>query len=96
MPSGSQCRLTNDTPTSCAPALTGTRHREALIGRVHVDFPLRIALRVARKALRRRHPFPLSADREPLDQRPVETDVDLVRFAHANQIQIELPPEHAP
>ena len=37
-----------------------------VVGRVHVDFPLRIALRVAGEALRRRQPLALAADREPL------------------------------
>ena len=68
-------------------------HRESLIGGVHVDFPFRIALCVAGKALRRRQSFPAAADREPLDQRAVQADVDLVRLAHADQVQIELAPE---
>jgi len=65
-------------------------HHQAVVRRVHVDFPLRIALRVAGKAFRRRPPCALSTNREAFDQRSVEADVDLMPLTHADQIQIEL------
>ena len=69
-------------------------HFEAFIRCVHVDFPAGIALCVAREALRRGHPLALAADREALQQRAVQPHVNLVRFAHADQIEVELSLEH--
>ena len=90
MPSGSQSRLTNDTPTSCRPAFTGDAHLEMRVGGVHVLFELRIALRVAREVLRRRHPLRFAADGEPLQAHAVETEVELVPLAHADDVVVLL------
>ena len=65
-------------------------HDQAGVGRVHVLFPLRFALRVAGEALGSRHAFAFAADREPFEQRAIETHVDLMRLAHPDQIEIEL------
>src|SRR4029434_6066387 len=62
----------------------GHADRKAVVGRVHVDFPFRIALRVAGEAFRRRPSSALAADREPLDQCTIQADVDLVRLAHTD------------
>ncbi len=64
---------------------------EARVRGMHVDFPARVALRVAREALGCRQPLAVAADGESLEQRAIESQVDLVRLAHANQVEIKLP-----
>ena len=67
---------------------------EARIRRVHVHFPRGIALRVPREALGRGHARAFAAHGEPLDEHAIEAHVNLVRFSHTHQIQIQLPLQH--
>ena len=70
------------------------RHRDAdleiRVGGVHVVFPLGIALRVAGEILRGGHPLRFAAHRELLQADAVETDVELVRLAHADDVVVLL------
>ena len=70
--------------------LHGHAHFESCVSRVHVFFEVRITLRVAGKALRVRHAFGFSADFETFDQDSIQPDVDLMRLAHAHDVEVEL------
>ena len=63
------------------------------VGGVHVFFEFRIALRIPGEVLRRRHPLGFAADGEPLQAHAVETEVELVRLAHADDVVVLLPPQ---
>src|SRR6266478_2615604 len=58
---------------------------------MHVLFEFGISLRISCKALGIRHAPGFSADLEPLDQSPVEPNVNLVRLAHTHDVEVQLP-----
>src|SRR5258705_13915273 len=58
---------------------------------MHVLFEFGISLRISCKALGIRHAPGFSADLEPLDQSPVEPNVDLVRLAHTLDVEAQVP-----
>ena len=68
-------------------------HLEMRVGGVHVFLEFGIALRVPGEVLRGRHPLRFAADGEPLQAHAVETDVELVPLAHADDVVVLLPPQ---
>ena len=69
-------------------------HREAYlqagISRLHVHFPFGIALILSDKTLCRRPALALATHIEPLEERAVQADFDLVRIAHADDVVVQL------
>src|SRR6185369_1320579 len=62
----------------------------------HVIFPFRIALGVAWKVLRRRHALSFSPEVESVDADAVNSDVDLMRLTHTDDVVVELTPQADP
>ena len=58
---------------------------------MHVFFEFGIALRIPGEVFRGRHPLGLAAHGEPLQPHAVETEVELVRLAHADDVVVLLP-----
>src|SRR6185312_5319534 len=65
-------------------------HFETGVRRVHIYLEFGRALRVARKAFRRGHPFGLTADREALDAYTVQPDIDLMRLSQSHDVVVKL------
>ena len=68
-------------------------HFEAGISRLHVHFPFGIALILADKTLGRRPALPLASHVEPLEQRAVQSDFNLMRITHADDVVVQLSPQ---
>ena len=68
-------------------------HFQAGISRLHVHFPLGIALILSDETLRRRPALAFTADIEPLEQHAVQADFDLMRITHPDDVVVQLPPQ---
>jgi hypothetical protein len=72
------------------PCFDRQAHFQPGISRLHVHLPLGISLILSDEALGSRSSLGLAADGEPLEQRAVQSKLNLVRIAHPDDVVVQL------